>query len=78
MFKHYKTIGKAIAEMTFGRKYYINIINTRGTDRYEASCFIFTSYDDAKRHADALSTNRSYAHVETISFRSRYIYPIKP
>lgn len=75
MLRRYKNIWSAIVQMILGRKYYINIINTRGTECYEASCFIFASRAAAQRHADTLATNRSYAHVETVSFRSRYIYP---
>lgn len=75
MLKRYKNIWNAILQMILGRKYYVNIINTRGTERYEASCFIFATSAAAKRHADTLATNRSYAYIETISFRSRYIYP---
>ncbi len=75
MLKHYRAIWSAIVQMILGRKYYLNIINTRGTERYEASCFLFASREAAKRHAESLATNRSYAYVETRSFRSRYPYP---
>lgn len=75
MFKRYQDTWKAIVEMTIGRKYYVNIINTRGTARHEASCFIFSSPEAAKQHADSLRSNRSYAYIETVSFRSRNIYP---
>lgn len=68
------TILKAIAEFLLGRKYYANIINTKGTDRCEISSIIFTSKEDAMRHRIRLSSTYSYQWVETISFRSRLDY----
>lgn len=63
-----------IAAFILGRKYYANIIHTRGTNRCEISSFIFRSRAEADQHRDALSTNLSFSYVETVSFRSRRDY----
>lgn len=63
-----------IADRLFGRKYYVNIINTRGTGKCEASSFIFPTKQEAEKHKINLETNRSYQWVETISFRSKRKY----
>ena len=70
-----ETVLTKIVEFIFGRKYYANIINTRGTDMYEISCFIFSSKVEADRHRDSLMTNASFMYIETVSFRSRVAYP---
>lgn len=69
-----KTILSAIAEFLLGKKYYANVINTRGSERCEMSSFIFSSRSDAERHRGELSSTVSYQWVETISFRSRNDY----
>lgn len=63
-----------IAAFLFGRRYYANIINTKGTNRCEISCYIFRSREDALCHRDELASNISYKFVETVSFRSRHDY----
>lgn len=65
---------QAIVAFIFGHKYYANIVNTRGTDRFELASFIFLSKEDAIRHRRSLDTTRSYQYVETVSFRSRMVY----
>lgn len=65
---------QAIVAFIFGHKYYANIVNTRGTDRFEIASFIFLSKEDAIRHRRSLDTTRSYQYVETVSFRSRMVY----
>lgn len=69
-----QTILNAIVEFILGKRYYANVINTRGTGKQELSCFIFRSKADADRHRADLSTNGSYSWVETVSFRSRNEY----
>ena len=69
-----KTVLTAIAEFLLGKKYYANIINTRGTDRNEISSFIFGTRQEAEKHKHELSTTLSYQWVETITFRSRNQY----
>ena len=66
-----------LAEITaflFGRRYYANILNTKGTNRCEISCYIFRSKQDADRHRDELQSNMSFKFIETVSFRSRHDY----
>ena len=58
----------------FGRKYYANIINLRGTGKCEISCNIFRTKKEAEQHRDSLRDNRSYMYVETITFRSHIGY----
>ena len=68
------TILTEILAFILGRKYYANIINTRGTDKCEVSSFIFRSRQEADSHRHALDGNLSYRFVETVSFRSRRDY----
>lgn len=68
-----KTISQ-IFNFLFGKKYYANIIGTLGSTRYEISCFIFRTKEEANEHRDRLMTNRTYYYVETITFRSHEDY----
>ena len=68
------TILTEIVAFILGRKYYANIIHTRGTDKCEVSSFIFRSRQEAASHRRALNGNLSYRFVETVSFRSRREY----
>lgn len=68
------TILTEIAAFIFGRKYYANIIHTRGTNKCEISSFIFRTKQEAESHRAALNGNLSYQFVETVSFRSRREY----
>lgn len=68
------TVLTEIVAFVLGRKYYANIINTKGTGKCEISCFIFRSKEEANKHRDALATNMSYKFIETVSFRSRHNY----
>ena len=65
---------QAIVAFIFGHKYYANIVNTIGTDRFELASFIFLTKEDAIKHRRSLDTTRSYQYVETVSFRSRMVY----
>lgn len=65
---------QAIVAFIFGHKYYANIVNTIGTDRFELASFIFLTKEEAIRHRRSLDTTRSYQYVETVSFRSRMVY----
>lgn len=67
------TVLTEIMAFLFGRKYYANIIYTKGTGKQEMSSFIFASREAANTHRDQLAFNNSYGYVETISFRSRNI-----
>lgn len=66
-------LNKILAHI-LGNRYYANIINTRGTNRCEISCFIFHTKEEAEQHKHSLYDNRSFMFVETISFRSRKKY----
>ena len=68
------TILTEIIAFILGRKYYANIIHTRGTNKCEVSSFIFHSKKEADDHRYALESNLSYKFVETVSFRSRREY----
>lgn len=66
-----------IKEFLFGKKYYINIINTIGTDKCEVSSFIFDSPDEVEIYKKELYSNNSFRWIETKSFRSRRKYKVK-
>ncbi len=68
------TVLKEIIAFLFGRKYYANIVGTKGTTEMQLCSFIFRSKEDADRHRDTLMTTLSYKYIETISFRSRKEY----
>lgn len=68
------TVLTEIMAFLLGRKYYANIIHTRGTSKCEVSSFIFRSKEEADIHRTALENNLSYKFVETVSFRSRHDY----
>lgn len=69
------TVLKEIMAFLLGRKYYANVILTKGTERYEICSYIFRSRESALAHKARIETTLSFRHVETISFRSRNEYP---
>ena len=68
------TVLKEIIAFLFGRKYYANIVGTKGTDKMEICSYIFSTKEEADRHRDTLMTTMSFSYIETISFRSRKDY----
>ncbi len=68
------TVLKEILAFLFGRKYYANIISTRGTSKCEICSYIFTSKKAAARHRQQIDSTMSFMFIETISFRSRREY----
>ncbi len=64
---------KEIVAFLFGRKYYANVIITKGTTKQEITSFIFSSKAAADRHRQEIGCTMSYIFLETISFRSRNI-----
>lgn len=70
-----KSLFELITEFVLGRKYYVNIIVTEGTDRYEATSYIFDTKAGAEGHRDRIGRTLSFRYVETVSFRSRNVYP---
>lgn len=67
------TVLKEIIAFLFGRKYYANIIVTKGIARQEICSFIFPTREDAIRHRKEIESTLSFRFVETISFRSRKV-----
>lgn len=70
----HKIVFTEILALLLGRKYYANIINTKGTSKCEVSSFIFRNKKEAMEHRKRLDSTVSYGYVETISFRSRKRY----
>lgn len=66
-------IEKIIAHI-FGHKYYVNIIRTRGVQKFEATSFIHRTKEQADAHRLDIENTRSFAFIETVSFRSRNVY----
>lgn len=68
------TVLKEIIAFLFGRKYYANVVATKGTAKQEICSYIFKSKEDAKRHQLEVEDTMSFKFVETVSFRSRRVY----
>ena len=68
------TVLKEVIAFLFGRKYYANIVATKGTDKTELCSYIFKSKEEANKHRDDLQTTLSFLFIETVSFRSRKEY----
>lgn len=64
-----------IVAFIFGRKYYANIIATKGVAKQEICSYIFASRQAAQRHRREIETTLSFQFIETISFRSRRVVP---
>ena len=67
------TVLKEIIAFLFGRKYYANIITTKGVAKQEICSYIFATRQAAERHRQAVETTLSFRFVETVSFRSRKV-----
>lgn len=67
------TVLKEIIAFLFGRKYYANIIATRGVAKQEICSYIFATSEAAERHRLEIESTLSFSYVETISFRSRKV-----
>lgn len=68
------TVLKEVIAFLFGRKYYANIVATKGTDKTELCSYIFKSKEEANKHRDDLQTTLTFLFIETVSFRSRKEY----
>ena len=64
------TVLKEIMAFLFGRKYYANIVATKGTTKQEICSYIFATKEAANRHRLEIETTLSFRFVETVSFRS--------
>ena len=69
-----ETVFQAILAHMFGHKYYVNIVNTRGTDICETTSFIHRTKEAALKHRREIEATRTYLWIETVSFRSRKDY----
>lgn len=69
----YSTVFNEILAFLFGRKYYANIIATKGVAKQEICSYIFATREAADRHRDEIETTLSFRFIETISFRSRKV-----
>nr|DAV37253.1 MAG TPA: hypothetical protein [Caudoviricetes sp.] len=67
------TVLKEVIAFLLGRKYYANIVRTKGTTNQEICCYIFATKQAADRHRRDIETTLSFQFVETISFRSRKV-----
>ena len=67
------TVLNEILAFILGRKYYANIIATKGIDKQEICSYIFATREDAEQHRLDIDNTLSFQFVETISFRSRKI-----
>lgn len=68
------TVLNEIISFLIGRKYYANIIATKGVNKQEICSFIFRTKKDALKHKLEIESTLSFAFIETISFRSRREY----
>jgi hypothetical protein len=68
------TVLKEVIAFLFGRKYYANIVATKGTTKQEICSYIFATKQAADRHRRDIETTLSFQFIETISFRSRRVY----
>ena len=68
------TVLQEVIAFIFGRKYYANIIGTKGVNKMELSPFIFRSKEEVEEHKEKLQATSSFFFIETISFRSRREY----
>lgn len=69
------TVLKEIIAFILGRKYYANIVATKGTRKQEICSYIFADKKAAEQHKLEIETTLSFLFVETISFRSRRVHP---
>ncbi|MGN0875349.1 MAG: hypothetical protein ACI4OZ_09205 [Akkermansia sp.] len=65
---------QSIINHIFGRKYYANIVNTRGTFRCELTSQIFRTRRQAEQHRRTIASTYTYSHIETVTFRSHQNY----
>lgn len=68
------TVLKEIIAFLFGRKYYANVVATKGTTKQEICSYIFATKEAANRHRLEIETTLSFTFVETVTFRSRRVH----
>lgn len=68
------TVLKEIMAFLFGRKYYANIVATKGTTKQEICSYIFLTKQEANDHRRQIEDTLSFRYVDTVSFRSRRVH----
>lgn len=68
------TVINEIMAFLFGRRYYANVIRTKGTTKEEICSFIFTTRQQAEAHRQEIESTLSFVYVCTITFRSRKVH----
>ena len=68
------TVLKEIMAFLLGRKYYANIIATRGTTKQEICSYIFATKEAAERHRDEIETTLSFRYIETVSAPEKSVW----
>lgn len=64
-----------IIETIFGRKYYVNIVGWRGTDKIQMTSSIWRTRKEALEHRRQVNEDTlSFKVIETVTFRSHQIY----
>lgn len=63
-----------IIAFLFGRKYYANIIATKGVAKQEICSYIFATRQAAERHRMEIECTLSFRYIDTVSFRSRKVH----
>ena len=56
------------------KTYYINIVNTKGTNFCQATSHIFKTKQEAEKHKEELIFNASFQFIETIKFKTKRNY----
>ena len=69
-----ETVLQAIIAHIFGHKYYVNIINRKGTEHCEITSYIHQTKEAAEEHKQQIISTSSFLWVETVTFRSRRVY----
>jgi len=65
-----------IANHLLGRKYWVNIVNWRGTGRLEMTSKIHATAEAALQHRHDIESTASFVWVETVTFRSHKDYRV--
>ena len=68
-----ETVLQAIIAHLIGHKYWVNIINTKGTERCETTSYIHPTREAAEKHKQEIEATTSFQWVETVTFRSRLL-----
>ena len=67
------TVINEVMAFLFGRKYYANIVATKGVEKMEICSFIFATRKAAERHRADIECTLSFRYIDTVSFRTRKV-----